>query len=190
MYLKHALFIMPLLMTLLEIPDIKAKTEEKSEGTVPTKAPKPKTKKYYTDINTAQEYAAITQSRKPNIIKYYAPWCQACDQMEPAFNKAAEKYSDQITFYRVNIDNKQLTYLSKKHKILGLPTTIFSKDKEEKKRERGSIIDENELNRSIEKFIASYSKPTQTSKIEKKEEPTTIKKQIFRPRKTRKILDK
>lgn len=94
--------------------------------------------KHYTEIATMKQYDTVCNCGKPVIIKYYAPWCQACTHMEPGYDKAAAKYKG-AQFYTVNVDKAEFKPLIKKHKIEGLPTTIFHKNNKEVRRERGSM---------------------------------------------------
>lgn len=98
-----------------------------------------KIRKNYKEISSIDEYKKILNSDQPTVINYHAPWCDACTQMEPSYDKVAGKYKGKATFYCVNVTHKDFKPLVKERKIEGLPTTTFHKNKNEVRRERGSM---------------------------------------------------
>src|ERR1700730_7694110 len=72
--------------------------------------------KYYTDLNTMESYEDACICADPVIINFGAPWCDACNQREPVYNKTARKFIDKAKFYKVNTDKKHFKPLIKKHK--------------------------------------------------------------------------
>ena len=63
------------------------------------------------------------KGKKPCVVDFYADWCRPCKMMEPAFEKAAEKYAGKVNFYKINVDfNKDI---SAAYQITGIPTLFF-----------------------------------------------------------------
>ena len=57
-------------------------------------------------INTQSYKKIITQSDKPVLVDFWAPWCTYCRRLAPAFEQTAEEYNDSIIFGQVNIDDE------------------------------------------------------------------------------------
>lgn len=41
---------------------------------------------------------------KPCVIDFYADWCGPCKRLSPLVEAMAEKYQDQVLFYKVDVD--------------------------------------------------------------------------------------
>ena len=111
-----------------------------------------KARKNYKEISSIAEYKAILNSDRPTVITYHAPWCDACTQMEPSYDKVAGKYKGKASFYAVDITHNDFKPLVKERNIEGLPTTIFHKNKDEVRRERGGM-GEAEVEQVTNQFI-------------------------------------
>jgi thioredoxin len=61
---------------------------------------------------------------KPVVVDFWAPWCQPCKIMAPAFEQLASEFSDQVTFVKVNIDETQLAM---NYGVRGIPAFVFFK---------------------------------------------------------------
>lgn len=109
--------------------------------------------KYYREIQTMADYNQVCNCGEPVLVKWEAPWCAACTQMEPVYNNCAKKNLGKAKFYTINVDKKPFKHLIKKHKIEGLPTITFNKRNKEVKRERGSITNQEELDSSVDMFL-------------------------------------
>ena len=60
------------------------------------------------------------------IVKFWAPWCGYCKQMEPVYDALSVELSDKVDFYQVNADDE--VELAKEWKIDVLPTFMVFKD--------------------------------------------------------------
>ena len=69
-----------------------------------------------------QEYSS---GSKPLFVDFWASWCGPCRTMDPAIERLAEKYSDRMTFGKVNVDEEM--DLSSRYQVLSIPTFMFFK---------------------------------------------------------------
>ena len=76
------------------------------------------------------------------LVDFYANWCGPCKMLGPIL----EEVSDLIQIVKVDVDNFE--EISKKYRVMSIPTIVLFKDGEEIKRNVG-FIDKNNL----EKFI-------------------------------------
>lgn len=60
---------------------------------------------------------------KPCIIDFYATWCGPCKKQAPIFESLAEKYGDDIYFYKVDVD--QAREVAMAFNIRSIPTLII-----------------------------------------------------------------
>lgn len=60
------------------------------------------------------------------VVKFFAPWCPACNAIAPAYKEYSEKniYSH-VTFLEVNYDDNEA--LIRKYKIRSIPAFLFFK---------------------------------------------------------------
>lgn len=72
------------------------------------------------DINKA-EWRFL--GNKPAIVDFYADWCGPCRMIAPTIEKVAQKYSNEIDVYKVNIDNEP--ELARAFDISSIPTILF-----------------------------------------------------------------
>lgn len=65
------------------------------------------------------------------VIDFWAEWCSACKPMSPVIERLAGKYSGEVVFGKLNIDNNKR--IPNKFQINSIPTLLFVK--------KGSPID-------------------------------------------------
>lgn len=73
------------------------------------------------------EFNQILESDKPVLIDFWAPWCGYCRRINPAYEKIAEQYGEEIHILKVNIDDEP--ELAKDEQIEVIPTLVIYKDK-------------------------------------------------------------
>ena len=63
------------------------------------------------DINLKGEYledsalwSDIINSKTPTIVRFSAPWCKPCKEIEPTFKKLSEDYPSKFRFISIDID--------------------------------------------------------------------------------------
>ena|SRR3989344_8851224 len=68
------------------------------------------------------------KGNKPVIVDYWAPWCEPCKMIAPAF-EAASKQITQATFAKVNVDENNR--LASDQGIMNIPCIVIYKNGEE-----------------------------------------------------------
>jgi thioredoxin len=69
------------------------------------------------------DWQGIETSVKPVFLDFWADWCAPCKMLAPTFARLAEKYGEQITFAKVNID--EMPEVANKFAIRSIPTLIL-----------------------------------------------------------------
>ena len=68
----------------------------------------------------------LASENKPIIVDTWAPWCGPCKSIEPFFEQLSEKYSDQMRFVKMNMDEEPA--FAQQYMITSLPTFVVFKD--------------------------------------------------------------
>lgn len=89
-----------------------------------------------TEFNDQTAREAI-ESGKPVVIDFWATWCGPCIKLGPVVEELAEKYSDKVTFGKVNIDEND--EIAAENRVRNIPTVLFFKDGEMKERSVGLV---------------------------------------------------
>lgn len=74
-----------------------------------------------------ENFNSITQSERPVLVEFWAPWCVYCRRIAPALQMAAEQYGDRLTVAQVNID--EAPQLAEQHRIDLVPTFLLFQNK-------------------------------------------------------------
>lgn len=69
------------------------------------------------------EWSPVEASDKPVFVDFWAQWCAPCRMLTPTFEKLAEKYGNEITFAKVNVDD--LPEVAGKYGIRSIPTLLL-----------------------------------------------------------------
>jgi len=71
------------------------------------------------------------------VVKFEAPWCGACRQMKPIFDRVASDFNGSVSFRSVNVDSQSA--FADAHKVAALPTVIVFKDGKAVARHTGTM---------------------------------------------------
>lgn len=77
------------------------------------------------------------ESGKPVVIDFWATWCGPCIKLGPIVEELAEKYGEQVTVGKLNIDDND--EIASENRVRNIPTVLFFKDGEMKERSVGLV---------------------------------------------------
>ena len=69
------------------------------------------------------EWQSIEASDKPVFVDFWAEWCTPCRMLAPTFERLAEKYGNEITFAKINVDD--LPDVAGKYAVRSIPTLLL-----------------------------------------------------------------
>jgi thioredoxin 1 len=69
------------------------------------------------------DWQGIETSAKPVFLDFWADWCGPCKMLAPTFDRLAEKYGEQVTFAKVNVD--ELPDIANKFAVRSIPTLVL-----------------------------------------------------------------
>jgi thioredoxin 1 len=97
------------------------------------------------------EWMPLETSDKPLFVDFWAEWCTPCRMLGPTFEKLAEKYGNEITFVKVNVDD--LPDVAGKYGVRSIPTLLLLR--------QGNVLEQvvgtrsyNELVRILDRHMA------------------------------------
>eukprot|EP01023_Acetabularia_acetabulum_P067987 TRINITY_DN9518_c0_g3_i1.p1 TRINITY_DN9518_c0_g3~~TRINITY_DN9518_c0_g3_i1.p1 ORF type:complete len:272 (-),score=37.58 TRINITY_DN9518_c0_g3_i1:315-1052(-) len=68
---------------------------------------------------------AALANGKPTVVEFYANWCEVCQQMAPDTKFVRDKYSDQVNFVMLNVENSKWAGEVAEYKVKGIPEYVF-----------------------------------------------------------------
>lgn len=75
---------------------------------------------------TEENFDNVVSGAKPVFVDYWAVWCGPCKIMDPVVEKLAKKYSDKVTFGKVNVDEEM--NISSRYQVFSIPTFMIFRD--------------------------------------------------------------
>ena len=68
----------------------------------------------------------VTNSDKPVLVDFYAPWCGPCQTMAPVIEELAKEVGDKAKIFKVNVDEEG--ELANQFQVMSIPTLVAFKD--------------------------------------------------------------
>ncbi len=75
------------------------------------------------NLDSASFEGAITNSDKPVLIDFWAPWCGPCKAIAPILDELAGELGDKVSIGKVNVDENQ--EIAGKYGIRAIPTLLI-----------------------------------------------------------------
>lgn len=82
------------------------------------------------EVKTPEEYQEMLKENKFVILDIFAEWCGPCKTMMPVLDSLEEKYSDELTVYKLDADNANMQEIIQGFHVRSIPTFIFIKNGE------------------------------------------------------------
>jgi thioredoxin 2 len=80
----------------------------------------------------------IQRSQIPVVVDFWAPWCQPCLMMAPAFEEAAGRLEPEVRLVKLNTENEQA--IGAQHAIRSIPTMVLFANGKEVARQSGAMM--------------------------------------------------
>ena len=97
-----------------------------------------------------ENFESVINSGQTVLVDFWASWCGPCMMLAPIVEKIASTYEGKLVVGKVNVDEEM--DLAMKYNIVSIPTIIFFKDGQVKKKSIGYLT-ENELVNLIEEIL-------------------------------------
>lgn len=71
-------------------------------------------------------FESAVANKETVLVDFWATWCGPCKQMNPVVAKISVDYADDVSVYKVDVDQNQA--LARKYGIQAIPTFLVFKD--------------------------------------------------------------
>ena len=92
----------------------------------------------------------LTDSTKPVLVDFYAPWCGHCRTQGPIIDMLAETIGDKAVIAKINVDEYNLK--ASQYYISGIPAILIFKNKNLVEQKAG-VYRLDDLKRLLEKYL-------------------------------------
>lgn len=88
-----------------------------------------RTQTYTVSLNTLAEASTPLETAlsngKPTLMEFYANWCTTCQAMAQDISQLEAKYTDQVNFVMLNVDNSKWLPEVLHYRVDGIPHFVF-----------------------------------------------------------------
>ncbi|MBI4185603.1 thioredoxin [Candidatus Berkelbacteria bacterium] len=83
---------------------------------------------HVTSVTDAEFSTKVLEASKtkPVVVDFWAEWCGPCVAMAPTLEAVSAQFSDQVSFYKHNVDEQPLS--PQQYSVMSIPTLIFFKN--------------------------------------------------------------
>lgn len=75
-----------------------------------------------------EAFQNLMEEGKAVLVDFWAPWCSYCRRINPAYDKVAQQYGEELVVAKVNIDDEP--QLAQKEQIEVIPTLVLYRNGE------------------------------------------------------------
>lgn len=73
-------------------------------------------------MNLSEFQHKLSQSPRPVVVDFWAPWCAPCRMTKPLLEKLAQEYAEKVDFLPVNVDDSP--QVAQEFKVIGIPSVM------------------------------------------------------------------
>lgn len=77
-------------------------------------------------MNLIEFQKRISETNKPVVVDFWAPWCAPCRTTKPILEKLAVEYNDKVEFMPVDADTSR--NVLKQFRVIGIPAVLTFRD--------------------------------------------------------------
>ncbi|MGL5080730.1 MAG: thioredoxin family protein [Microcoleaceae cyanobacterium] len=98
-------------------------------------------------------------NHKPTLMEFYANWCTTCQAMTSDMQTIQQKYTDQLNFVMLNVDNNKWLPEILDYRVDGIPHFVFLNAQAEAVAQTIGEIPRNIMEENLEALIARKPLP-------------------------------
>ncbi|MDM4015092.1 thioredoxin family protein [Roseiconus lacunae] len=95
------------------------------------------------EVSDQSFHREVLEADEPVLVDMWAPWCQPCVEMKPAFRDAAELLQGEIKVVEINVQENP--FINEKYGINQLPTLMLFR--------HGDVVEKSAGARSVDALL-------------------------------------